>query len=63
MAKRRYRHPASRKAALKSYRRRVKHSSCRRLTRKHCGKRSGCKYVTGRRRSFCRRGSNVSRRR
>lgn len=52
-----------RSSALRTYRRRVKSSSCRKLRARTCNRTPGCKYTTkGTKRNFCRKGKNSSRR-
>lgn len=63
MVKHMYRTRAQKRKALRSYRRRVKRSTCRNKTMKRCRSASGCAIARGRKRSFCRRAANVSRRR
>jgi len=47
----------------RSYRRRVRSSKCRGAGPAACRGRSGCKYASGRKRSFCRKTKNTRRRR
>ena len=63
MGKRMYRTRAQKRKALRSYRRRVKRSTCRKKTLRRCRAASGCEVAKGRKRTFCRRAANVSRRR
>jgi hypothetical protein len=58
-----YKTGSQKRKALRSYRRRVKRSTCRRKTNKRCRSSHGCKIARGRKRTFCRRAANVSRRR
>ena len=51
------------KRARKSYRRRVKGSSCRGKRARTCNKTKGCKHASGKKRSFCRKKKNTRRRR
>ena len=51
------------KSMLKTYRKRVKSSSCRGLRGRTCAKRPGCKSARGTKRSFCRTKKNATRRR
>lgn len=51
------------KRARKSYRRRVKASSCRGKRARTCTKSHGCKHAKGKKRSFCRKKKNTRRRR
>jgi len=48
-------------SARKSYRRRVKSSPCRKKGPAVCRSLSSCKYVSGKKRSFCRKGKNTRR--
>ena len=48
-------------SAKRSYRRRVKASACRRKGPAVCRSLSGCKYVSGSKRSFCRKSKNTRR--
>ena len=49
----------TRRSARKHYKVRSKSSNCRGLTRKTgCTKKNGCKYVSGDKRSFCRKRTN-----
>uniref|UniRef100_A0A6C0B0Q7 Uncharacterized protein n=1 Tax=viral metagenome TaxID=1070528 RepID=A0A6C0B0Q7_9ZZZZ len=50
-----------RSSALRAYRKRVKGSACRGLKRRTCKGKSGCKYVSGSKRRFCRKGRNTRR--
>ena len=50
-------------SALRSYRRRVRASKCRGAGPAVCRGRVGCKYASGRKRSFCRKSRNTRRRR
>ena len=63
MKKRMYKTRSQKNKALRSYRRRVKRSTCRRKTLKTCKRSPGCAVARGRKRTFCRRAVNVSRRR
>jgi len=47
----------------RSYRRRVRSSKCRGAGPAACRGRSGCKYASGRKRSFCRKTKNTRRHR
>ena len=51
------------KSRLRSYRRRVRASKCRGKGPAVCRGSSGCKYASGRRRSFCRKTRNTRRHR
>jgi hypothetical protein len=51
------------KRARKSYRRRVKGSSCRGKRARTCNKTKGCKRASGKKRSFCRKKKNTRRKR
>ena len=52
----------SRKSALRSYRRRVRGSKCRKKGPAVCRALKGCKYVSkGKKRSFCRKRKNTHR--
>ena len=55
-------HSRKRSSARRSYRRRVKASACRGKGPAVCRGTSGCKYASGKKRSFCRK-SKVTRRR
>ena len=57
----RRRRPGS--ATRRSYRRRVRTSQCRGAGPAACRGRKGCKYASGRKRSYCRRTKNTRRRR
>ena len=48
-------------SAKRSYRRRVKASACRGMRGRTCNKTAGCKYVSGSKRSFCRKSKNTRR--
>ncbi len=49
----------SKTAKLRLYRKRVKNSTCRKITRSAvCKRTSGCKYASGTKRSFCRKSKN-----
>ena len=48
-------------SARKSYRRRVRSSPCRKKGPAVCRSLSSCKYVSGKKRSFCRKGTNTRR--
>ena len=48
-------------SARKSYRRRVRSSPCRKKGPAVCRSLSSCKYVSGKKRSFCRKGKNTRR--
>ena len=50
------------KSRLRSYRRRVRSSKCRGKGPAVCRGTGGCKYASGRRRSFCRKSRNKHRR-
>jgi len=50
-------HSASRK---RSYARRVRKSPCRGKGRATCRRTSGCKYSSGKKRSFCRKSKNTT---
>jgi len=50
-------------SALRSYRRRVRASKCRGAGPAVCRGRVGCKYASGRKRSFCRKSRNTRRHR
>jgi len=50
-------------SARRSYRRRVRGSHCRGKGPASCRGRKGCKYASGRKRSFCRKVRNTHRRR
>ena len=63
MGRRMYRTRAQKNKAMRSYRRRVKRSTCRNKTMKRCRSAPGCAIARGRKRTFCRRAANVSRRR
>ena len=63
MGSRMYRTRAQKRKALRSYRRRVKRSTCRNKSMKRCKAAPGCSIARGRKRSFCRRAANVSRKR
>lgn len=63
MGKGMYKTRAQKRKALRSYRRRVKRSTCRSKTSKRCRASPGCEVARGRKRTFCRRAANVSRRR
>ena len=52
-----------RSSAKRSYRRRVRSSACRGKGPAVCRSLSNCKYSSGRKRSFCRKGKNTRRRR
>ena len=60
---RRPRTRAALKSRLRSYRRRVRSSKCRGKGPAVCRGSSGCKYASGRRRSFCRKSRNTRRHR
>ena len=47
--------------AKKSYRKRVKNSSCRGHAYRPCIMTVGCKFSSGKKRSFCRKSKNVKR--
>jgi len=51
----------SRVSVLKTYRKRVSNSRCRKLGKRTCRKTSGCKYARGTKRRFCRKKSNTRR--
>ena len=57
----RRRRPGS--STRRSYRRRVRSSKCRGAGPAACRGRVGCKYASGRKRSFCRKTRNTRRRR
>jgi hypothetical protein len=59
--RRQKRRPGS--ATRRSYRRRVRGSRCRGAGPAACRGRSGCKYASGRKRSYCRKSGNTRRRR
>ena len=63
MGRRMYRTRAQKSKAMRSYRRRVKRSTCRNKTMKRCRSAPGCAIARGRKRTFCRRAANVSRKR
>jgi len=48
-------------SAVRSYRKRVKHSYCRGLRGRACNKKTTCKYVSGKKRTFCRKTKNLRR--
>jgi len=52
-----------RTSAKRSYRRRVRSSKCRGHVAAACRAMSKCKYSSGKKRSFCRKGKNTRRRR
>jgi hypothetical protein len=52
-----------RSSAKRSYRRRIAHSKCRKLTRAKCSKTRGCKMAKGKKRTFCRKSRNTRRHR
>ena len=52
-----------RSSARKSYARRRKASKCTGKRSRTCNKTSGCKYVSGKKRSFCRKTKSARRRR
>ena len=58
---RRQRRPGS--ATRRSYRRRVRSSHCRSKGPAACRGTKGCKYASGRKRTFCRKGKNTRRHR
>ena len=53
----------SRRSAAKSYKRRVRLSPCRGKGPAVCRSKPGCKYSSGRKRSFCRKSRNTKRKR
>ena len=59
--KRHRRRPGS--ATRRSYRRRVRGSHCRGAGPASCRGRAGCKYASGKKRSYCRKTRNTRRRR
>ena len=44
----------------KIYRMRVKNSPCRKLGRATCRRKNGCKVASGTKRTYCRKGMNLS---
>lgn len=50
-------------SARRSYRKRVKSSSCRRKGPAVCRSLSNCKYTKGKKRTYCRKSKNTRRRR
>lgn len=60
MVQTRARH-ASRNSRNRSYARRVRKSPCRGKGRATCRRTSGCKYSSGKKRSFCRKNRNTKR--
>ena len=49
-------------SAKRSYRRRVKASKCRKVKRaRTCKRKSGCKYISTKKRRYCRKSKNTKR--
>lgn len=50
-------------SARRSYRKRVRSSTCRKRGPATCRRTKGCKYTKGKKRSFCRKSRNTRRKR